>query len=430
MDTPIETHQQRNPLHVNAPMIYTVPRTSVDDPHIQDDAAPDEDPFDYSGVIVKKPWGYEYLVFENRHVAIWMLHIIRTRKTSMHCHPRKRTGLILLSGRAAFHHLKGDVELTAHDAVNIEAGAFHCTEAASALPIPPVSENGIWVLEIESPPLKKDLCRLKDAYGRAGASYEGTSNMVFEPKETLKLDSPTAGGLKRWKHHDLTYTMRRGPIQRTQRPPSPETLASIIGLDAGAALPPNAPAMGEVLHWDTLLARIGDHTLEGATLLTIEKESRRVKLTHYLADQLAAQGVGHIFGVSGGGAMHLVDSFGSRPGIQYIATHHEQAAGMAAEGYARITGGLGAALVTSGPGSTNAITGVTGAWIESTPMLILSGQAKRADLIGDTGLRQNGVQEVDIPALVQPVTKYAVTVMEAEKIRYHLEKAVWLATNG
>ncbi len=413
-------------------MIYTVPRTSADTPHIRDNVDPDEDPFDYGGVIVKKPWGYEYLVFENDHVAIWMLHIIRTRKTSMHCHPRKRTGLILLSGGAAFHHLGGSIELSAHDAVNIEAGAFHCTEAASPVPISPVSENGIWVMEIEAPPLKKDLCRLKDAYGRAGASYEGASNMVFEPKETLKLEAPDHGGLERWKYQDLTFSMRCGSLDLEQRPPSSEALTAIVGLpgDGLESLPEAAPAVGELLRWDDFLVRLGDHDLSGITLMTIEKENKRMKLTDYLADRLADLGVDTIFAVSGGGAMHLVDSFGSRSGIEYVATHHEQAAAMAAEGYARIKGGLGAALVTSGPGGTNAITGVCGAWVDSIPTIFFSGQVTQDTLIGDTGLRQFGIQEINIIDLVRPITKYAVTVTDPESIRYHLDKALHLATSG
>src|SRR3972149_10974251 len=102
--------------------------------------------FDYSKVIVKKPWGYEYLIFENGFVAIWLLHIVRKRKTSMHCHPNKKTGLVLLSGNATFYHMGGGEELNPLDGVVIEKGIFHSTEAFNPLPIDPVSEDGIWVM--------------------------------------------------------------------------------------------------------------------------------------------------------------------------------------------------------------------------------------------------------------------------------------------
>ena len=155
-----------------------------------------------------------------------------------------------------------------------------------------------------------------------------------------------------------------------------------------------------------------------------------VKLSDWIFTFLAGQGVRHVFMLTGGGAMHLNDSLGTADAIEYICTSHEQAAAMAAESYAKVTGGLGVCLVTAGPGGTNAITGVAGAWLDSTPMLVLSGQAKRADLKGSSGVRQMGVQEVDIVSMVAPITKYAVTVMDPAEIRFHMEKAVHLALTG
>ena len=155
-----------------------------------------------------------------------------------------------------------------------------------------------------------------------------------------------------------------------------------------------------------------------------------VKLSDWIFRFLADRGVRHVFMLTGGGAMHMNDSLGTAAGIEYVCTSHEQAAAMAAESYAKTTGGLGVCLVTAGPGGTNAITGVAGAWLDSTPMLVLSGQAKRADLKGNTGVRQMGVQEVDIVSMVAPITKYAVTVMDPNEIRFHMEKAVHLALTG
>ena len=171
-------------------MLFEVTKKPIDEKHIRGNKGKDSGTLDYNKAIVKKPWGYEYLVFENDFVAIWLLQIVRKRKTSMHCHPRKNTGLILLSGHGTFFHSEGSIEIHRLDGINIQAGAFHSTEATSILPIDPISENGIWVMEIETPPLKEDLCRLADAYGRAGISYEGSGHMIFEPKEILKLEEP------------------------------------------------------------------------------------------------------------------------------------------------------------------------------------------------------------------------------------------------
>jgi acetolactate synthase I/II/III large subunit len=157
-------------------------------------------------------------------------------------------------------------------------------------------------------------------------------------------------------------------------------------------------------------------------------ETRRV--ADCVFDYVASLGTKNVFLVPGGGAMYLVDALGMNPDIRFVPTHHEQAAAIAAEAYARITGGLGCALVTTGPGGTNAVTAVAGAWIESIPLLIISGQAKRSDLVGDRGVRQMGVQEVDIVSVVKPITKYAEMVREAADIRYHLERAVYEAKAG
>lgn len=155
-----------------------------------------------------------------------------------------------------------------------------------------------------------------------------------------------------------------------------------------------------------------------------------MKLSDYVLQFVADQGIEHVFVLPGGGAMHLNDSLGGCAGLEYVCNLHEQACAIAAEAYARVTNNLGVVMVTAGPGGTNTITGVAAAWLDSTSVLFLSGQAKRADLKGDRGLRQLGVQEIDIVSIVSSITKYAVTVLEPESIRYHLEKAFHLARSG
>jgi acetolactate synthase-1/2/3 large subunit len=155
-----------------------------------------------------------------------------------------------------------------------------------------------------------------------------------------------------------------------------------------------------------------------------------MKLSDYVVRFIEAQGVQHVFMVPGGGAMHLNDSLGQSTSITWVCNLHEQASAMAAETYAKATGNLGVAMFTTGPGSTNAITGVAGAWLDSTPCLFISGQVKRPDLKGKSGVRQMGVQEIDIVSAVRAMTKYAVLVTDPQSIRYHLEKGVHLARTG
>jgi len=128
--------------------------------------------------------------------------------------------------------------------------------------------------------------------------------------------------------------------------------------------------------------------------------------------------------------MHLLDSLGSSRDITYTVFLHEQALAIAAESYAQYTNRPSAALVTTGPGGTNSVTGLAAAWLDSTPVFFISGQVKRSDMVGTTGVRQIGPQEIGIIPIVQSITKYAVTVMEPSEIRYHLERAWYEATNG
>jgi acetolactate synthase-1/2/3 large subunit len=155
-----------------------------------------------------------------------------------------------------------------------------------------------------------------------------------------------------------------------------------------------------------------------------------MKLSDYVMEAIAREGVKHVFMLPGGGAMHLNDSLGRCRDLEYVCNLHEQACAIAAEAYARVTNGLGAVMVTAGPGGTNTITGVAAAWLDSTPVIFISGQAKRADLKGNRGLRQLGVQEIDLVSIVASITKYAITVLEPESIRYHMEKAIYLARTG
>jgi acetolactate synthase-1/2/3 large subunit len=155
-----------------------------------------------------------------------------------------------------------------------------------------------------------------------------------------------------------------------------------------------------------------------------------IKLADYVVQTLSRWGIKHVFMFPGGGAIHLVDSLGKSPKLDFVCNLHEQACAIAAEAYSQCSGNFAAALVTTGPGGTNAVTGVAGAWLDSTPMIVLSGQVKRADLATGRGVRQMGPQELDIISIVKGITKYAVTVCEPADIRYHLEKAFHLAKSG
>ncbi len=158
----------------------------------------------------------------------------------------------------------------------------------------------------------------------------------------------------------------------------------------------------------------------------------KIKLSNYVAQFLVEHGIDTVFTVTGGGAMHLNDGLGHQEGLHCVYQHHEQACAIAGEAYARMHNKIGAVCVTTGPGGTNAITGVVGGWLDSIPMLVISGQVRYDTTARSTGLgiRAMGDQEFDICKAVDSMTKYCQMVIDPLDIRYCLEKALYLAQTG
>lgn len=375
---------------------------------------------EFSDLVVRKPWGYEYLVYENDDIAIWMLHIARKRETSTHSHPNKVTNLILLSGNLQCQGLGWTVDLEPLDCVRIEKGVFHKSKTFSSNSIFPPCENGSFLIEIESPVDKDDLVRLRDEYGRKGKSYEGFDSVTHGCRELLQIPS----SFQKWKRAmlDVEFSLKTGGDIALKMSKYKQSLfIPIESYDANVTA-------GEVLEYKNIYPMIDK--INRVKFLIINRKKNSMRVSDFVSSFVSGKGVKQIFSVSGGGAMHLVDSFGINPDIEYIATHHEQSAAMAAEAYARISQNIGAALFTTGPGGTNAITGVAGAWIDSIPVMYISGQVTSNTLLPGTGLRQFGIQESDIAELVKSITKYSVVVKDEKDIRYELEKAYHIATSG
>ncbi|NMC62549.1 MAG: thiamine pyrophosphate-binding protein, partial [SAR324 cluster bacterium] len=155
-----------------------------------------------------------------------------------------------------------------------------------------------------------------------------------------------------------------------------------------------------------------------------------MKLSDFVVQFLVKKDICDLFLVSGGGIMHLLDSVGTNSDMRYYCNYHEQACAISAEVFCRVTNKIGACLVTTGPGGTNALSGIAGAWVDSIPVLVLSGQVRR-DLIADYNMiRQKGPQEGNVVEMAKPVTKYAKTILDPNTIKYELEYALFTATSG
>lgn len=155
-----------------------------------------------------------------------------------------------------------------------------------------------------------------------------------------------------------------------------------------------------------------------------------MKLSDYVIDFIKKQGVDHVFEFIGGAIVHLLDSVAKRDDIDCISVRHEQAAAFAAEAYARLNGKLGVAMATSGPGALNLVTGIGSCFFDSVPCLFITGQVNTYEYKFDQPVRQIGFQETDIVSVAQSLTKYSEMIIDYKMIRYHLEKAVFIAQNG
>lgn len=152
----------------------------------------------YKKNVVKKPWGYEYLVYENEHVALWFLSISKDQKTSMHCHPNKTTGLMVIDGNAEVSFLSNKIKLKAPEKVMIRKGLFHSTQAI---------DSDLSIFEIETPVNKHDLVRLEDKYGRTGQPYEDSSKELPKAEECVWIDDPTKGANRSYNFEGTKITV-------------------------------------------------------------------------------------------------------------------------------------------------------------------------------------------------------------------------------
>lgn len=155
-----------------------------------------------------------------------------------------------------------------------------------------------------------------------------------------------------------------------------------------------------------------------------------MKLSDYVIDFLISEGITHVFEVCGGALAHLLDSMYDRKNISTVSMHHEMAAAIAAEGYSRVSGNIGVAMATSGPGATNLITGIGSCFFDSIPCLFITGQVNTYEFKFDKPIRQVGFQETDIVNIVKPIVKDAMLITNPKKIKYYLERSVHIARSG
>ena len=327
-----------------------------------------DDFFDYSKVVVKKPWGYEYLIFENESVAVWILYLKEGALTSMHCHPNKKTSLVVLQGNVVCSTLIGPFERAAGEGLLIDKGAFHQTRS--------ISELGAFVMEIETPVNKRDLVRLKDKYGREGKGYEKSDkhSVNLQNYNYLELHATESPYNLKKQFGQCSLTFKK--ISRSQGIDELFTLnkEDVISVLRGQILNQNGQTVievGDTITVEELKKTVGPHVANFTEILVTKKIDTLIKTTDYISRFLVEHGVKTVFLVPGNANVHLLDSIGRGEELSFFCLQGEYSASMAAEAYSSISGELGVLVVSSGSSGTNTISGIARAWVDSTPILII-----------------------------------------------------------
>jgi len=247
--------------------VYRVQFSDSDGTHLAGRACPPSvmNGVDFSRVVVEKPWGYEYLLYATPFSHVWSLYLRHNEITSMHCHPRKKTGLMVLEGKALFSTLRTAIELRTCDAVVLDPGVFHSTRA--------LSKEGLRVLEFETPPHKYDLIRLKDRYGRERKRYEGRNRMKPGRADLPRLPEGLAEGIWEGRYFRRQLGLRRvrgryaaGDTRLLQKYDAAVVLEGTVYSRDGAIL----HTVGDIVRCEDFGRNLRSHVVPGVTLLLVK----------------------------------------------------------------------------------------------------------------------------------------------------------------
>lgn len=379
-----------------------------------------DDFYDYSTVVVRKPWGYEYLMSQNSSVAVWILYIKPGNQTSLHCHPTKKTSLIVLSGKAECSLINSSEALRPGQGLLIGKGVFHRTRA--------LSDDGIYVMEMESPVNKRDLVRYLDDYGRESLGYENEDNFCFNTANFNYLSLIAPDIYYNVKKHfgscsiELVKLSNTRLLQELLEEPDWEILA----IQKGTIRNINGKEIlfepGDSVSRRTLLDSKGialHSELEAIVIRTVDTTKR---LSDFVVGSLKDNGVKHVFFVPESINAHLTDAVGRDTEMVSVGMRTETGATLAAEGYSKLTGRPGVVFVSSGASGISALSGVANSFVDSTPLLVISGQSRpsKLGLPGTNGLRQLANKEIDIVKIATSLSCYAKTICEPKEIKREL----------
>lgn len=381
--------------------------------------------YDYSKVVVKKPWGYEYLIYQNDTVAVWILYLKSGAQTSMHCHPNKKTSLIVLDGEIECLTAESSWIRKAGDGLLLEKGVFHQSKA--------VSENGAFIMEIETPINKRDLVRLKDLYGREKMGYESSTAHSLNIQNYNYLSLAGISGLynqkKRFGHCSLTFRKIENELLSEISQNPDDDVVSVIRGSFFSKHQNKTLTIGDTYSVLDLKNFFRFEPSDGAEILVVKRIDTDVKVSDYISRFFKRNNLSTIFAVPGDANVHLLDSIGREEGLQCIALQNETSASLSAEAFGKLAKRPAVLMISSGGSGPRALAGISNSWIDSTSLFVISGQA-RSDQSDDGAVRQLGNKSLNIIDIAKPVTKYSIQVCDPLMVAYHLEEALFYTQHG
>jgi len=380
---------------------------------------------DYSQIIVRKPWGYEYLIFQNKNVAVWILYVKKKHETSMHCHPQKKTSLIVLDGNVTSLSLEHKNRRKVGQGIIIDKKVFHKT-----------INSGIYsatIMEVETPNIKHDLLRLKDIYGRVNQGYEKQDKFSVNTNNYNYISLDTART-----YHNVTKKIGSSSITfvniknitnlKLHLKKHSKSLYTI--LEGSLKINSKKYAIADTFEAQELIKIENKISLEKNILfLVTTKDDKNVKTSDLLIDILENQNINKAFIVPGESNLHLLDSLGKKEKFEYMVFSNEFYASYASLGYSKLFLKPPVMIISAGNSPLKVIEAVYSAYIDSEALVILSGQQKKGQNT-NFKLRQLGSKSIDIIKLIKSITNYSATINNINDVAYHLEKAIYLSKHG
>ena len=376
---------------------------------------------DYSKLVVRKPWGYEYLIYQSKDVAVWILYIKKNQLTSMHAHPQKKTALIVLDGEVICRSFNKTSKKKTGDAVIIDRKVFHQTSNNS-------NKDSI-IMEIETPNNKGDLVRLVDRYGRANQGYEKADkfdvNLSNYNYMTLKSRDVSYNFTKKYGNTSIIFKRihNKNELQKIIEN-NQKSLISI--LEGKIELDKK-----EYNICDTFsVNNVSEISLKSKSCLILisNQNSKKNRVSDIVLETLSNQDVRNLFILPNDANLHLLDAAGRNENIKYYTFESDNSAAIAATATSKYNNKVSCLVLSSGISSSRAIEAVASAYIDSEPLIIISGQENPS--YKSAKLRQDGNKSLNASILVKNITKYLVTIKDEKDIIFEIEKAIYLSKSG